>query len=74
MVTAADIRTLLARRDLPVPAADTDPLNLDSLSLAWLVHSLDVELNVQLEPMSDDDTSFSSIAVIVEYVNRTACR
>lgn len=68
VVTSADIRHLLATRDLPVPAGDLDPLYLDSLSVAWLVHSLDVELNVQVR-MGDDDGAFDSIATLVEFVN-----
>jgi hypothetical protein len=68
VVTAADIRELLARRDLPVPAGDLDPLYLDSLSLAWLVHSLDVDLNIPVS-LGDDESAFHSISSIVEHVN-----
>jgi len=61
---------LLAARDLPVPACDTDPLNLDSLSLAWLVHLLDVELDVRVELSAVQDDSFDSVASLVRHINQ----
>jgi len=70
VVTAVDIRRLLAGRELPVPSHDSDPLNLDSLSVAWLLHSVDLEFGVELDG-SDDHGSFVSIEAIVAYVNES---
>lgn len=68
-IDSHEVRRILAERRITMPEDDRDEIALDSLSLAWILHSLTAELRVDLDPDDADVAMFRSVRGIVDYLN-----
>jgi acyl carrier protein len=75
-IGAEQVRQLLGDRklfaDLPADLHDDTELALDSLGLVWLLHQLEAQYGLVVEPSDADADAFTSIRAITDYLNRAA--
>jgi acyl carrier protein len=72
VISDRDIRALLAERGIPCGEDADGAVALDSLSLAWLVHMLDVTFGVSLILEDADLSEFTSAAAIAAFADAAA--
>lgn len=72
MISALDIRRVLTKYQItPVPfeeLADDTPFVLDSLNLVWLLHILEEEYGITVDPYGADLDHFTSVHGIHTYL------
>jgi len=74
MITKDDVRRILADKRIfavaPEDLGEHTELALDSLSLVWLIHKLEEEHGIVLDPQGDDFAEFTSVDRIHSYIAR----
>jgi len=75
-LTTADLRRLLSEPkiypDLPERLSDDTPIALDSLGLIWLLHLLEEEYGLHVEPDDADLDEFTTVGRTLAYLNGKA--
>jgi acyl carrier protein len=68
-IDSREVRRILSERRIAVPEDDSEEIVLDSLTLAWILHALTSELDIDLDPGDADIAMFGSVQGIVGYLN-----
>jgi acyl carrier protein len=75
-ITPADVRRLLSDRrifpELPEDLTQDTEFVLDSMGLIWLLHQVETEYGLKVDPSDYDFDEFRSVRGIVEYLHRMA--
>jgi acyl carrier protein len=68
-IDSREVRRILSERRIAIPEDDSEEIVLDSLTLAWILHSLSSELDIDLDPNDADVAMFGSVQGIAGYLN-----
>lgn len=68
-IDSHEVRRILSERRIAISEDDSEGIVLDSLTLAWILHSLTSELDIELDPSEADVATFGSVQGIVGYLN-----